>query len=555
MENRTCIKCSNNFSIDADEFSFYEKMKVPAPHVCPDCRFKMRAVWRNEVSLYSGQKCKMCDKSIISIFNPKSGYIVYCSNCYSSDRWDAKDYAKDYDYERPFFDQLKELTQKMPKSHLYITSGTGPMINSDYTNFVGGLKNCYLVFNSALVEDSAYSRGISSSKEVLDSYFCKNIDQCYEDINCHNSNKLFYSKNSTNCVDSYLLSSCSNLINCFGCVNLRNKSYCYFNEQLTKEEYNSKMESIIGSHKELEKEISKFKDFILQYPYKSGNNLNLVNSIGDYLFDCKNVKYSFEGGNGEDSRYIFSSRDFKDCYDILGYGIKGELLLNCVSVGFASRCIGSFLCENSQELEYSLFCKQSDKNLLGCDGLKNSQYCILNKQYSKEEYEKLREHIVKELTEQGLYGLMLPAELSPFAYNETIGQDNMPMTKDEAISQGFRWEDDIQMTKGKETIQLEEIPDNIKDVQDSITTEVFKCAHCERNYKITEQELFFYKRMNLPIPRICFYCRHQDRILRRGPIKFWDRSCDNCNKSITTNYAPDRPEIIYCEKCYQQEVM
>ena len=60
--------------------------------------------------------------------------------------------------------------------------------------------------------------------------------------------------------------------------------------------------------------------------------------------------------------------------------------------------------------------------------------------------------------------------------------------------------------------------------------------------------------MNIPVPRRCFFCRHHDRITRRGPFKLWKRNCDKCKKEIRTNYAPERPEIVYCEKCYQQEV-
>lgn len=553
-ENRNCQNCKNNFQIESDDFSFYEKMKVPAPHVCPDCRFKMRALWRNETTLYSGRKCDMCSKSILSIYSPNLPYKVFCNDCYISDEWNAMDYSADYDFSRPFFDQLKELTTRVPKASLYITSGIGAMINSNHTNCVGGLKNCFLVFNSAKIENGAYLRGLSDSKEVLDSYFGKNLEQCYENINCHKSNKLFYAQNSTSSVDSMLLMNCSNLVNCFGCVNLRNKSYCYFNEQLDKDEYFKKIQEIKGSYLKILEELEKFKKFILKFPLRSDNNINIVNSTGEYLFNCKNVNYSFECGGGEDSKWIFSARDFKDCYDILAYGIKGELLLDCVSVGYASKVIGSIGCENCENIEYSLFCKKSAKNLLGCDGLKNAQYCILNKQYTKEEYEKIREHIVKELTDLGIYGLMMPPSIAPFAYNETIAQDNMPLTKEEAIAQGFRWEDDIQKTTGKETLQPEQIPDHIRDVEDSILSEVLKCIDCERNYKITEQELLFYRKMILPIPRKCFYCRHRDRIEKRGPYKFWNRNCAKCEKEIITNYAPERPEIVYCEKCYQSEV-
>jgi hypothetical protein len=27
-----------------------------------------------------------------------------------------------------------------------------------------------------------------------------------------------------------------------------------------------------------------------------------------------------------------------------------------------------------------------------------------------------------------------------------------------------------------------------------------------------------------------------------------------CNEIVKTGYAPDSPDIVYCEKCYQQEV-
>ena len=42
----------------------------------------------------------------------------------------------------------------------------------------------------------------------------------------------------------------------------------------------------------------------------------------------------------------------------------------------------------------------------------------------------------------------------------------------------------------------------------------------------------------------------------RGPVKLWHRKCMNkgCNNEFETSYAPERPEIVYCESCYNQEV-
>jgi hypothetical protein len=316
------------------------------------------------------------------------------------------------------------------------------------------------------------------------------------------------------------------------------------------------MESFGGSYERLSIELEKFEKFRIKFPKRESNNINTVNSIGDYLNETKNVRYSFEiRGGGEDSKYCVSCKGVKDSSGLVGYGVKSNQLLESVSTGNSSRVIGSYAIDQSQNIEYSFSCRSNNHDLFGCDSIHKSQYCILNKQYEKEEYESIRDHIIKELKNQDLYGLMMPSNISPFAYNETLAYDNVPQTKEEVVALGFRWEDDVQMTKGKETLTSDKIPDKIKDIPDSITNEVLRCIQCDRNYKIIPQELLFYRKMNLPIPRKCFYCRHQNRIERRGPYKFWKRNCAHCDKEITTNYAPERPEIVYCESCYQKEVI
>ena len=156
------------------------------------------------------------------------------------------------------------------------------------------------------------------------------------------------------------------------------------------------------------------------------------------------------------------------------------------------------------------------------------------------------------------YGEFYPSELSPFGYNETVAQEKLqfPLSKDEVLSTGFNWQDNMQMTTGKETLTPEDIPDSIFEITNSITEEIFKCIDCSRNYKIILAELEFYKRMNIPLPRRCFYCRHNNRLNKKNPYKLWHRKCmaENCDNEFETSYSPDRPEIIYCEKCYQQEV-
>jgi hypothetical protein len=198
----------------------------------------------------------------------------------------------------------------------------------------------------------------------------------------------------------------------------------------------------------------------------------------------------------------------------------------------------------------------SSSDLFGCVGLRKKQYCILNKQYTKEEYEKL----VAEIKKQPFYGSTFPLDMHAFAYNETIAQELFPITKEEAEKQGYRWVDTA--TKNYNiTLKSENIPDSIEQVDEQILKETIGCAHegkcnhqCTEAFKITLSDFNFYKRMGVPIPKLCPNCRHFARLAQRNPIKLWDRNCAKCGKEIKTSYAPDRPEIVYCKQCYNSEV-
>ena len=218
----------------------------------------------------------------------------------------------------------------------------------------------------------------------------------------------------------------------------------------------------------------------------------------------------------------------------------------------------------SQNVQYAHHCHTSH-DLFGCASLRNAEYCILNKQYSKEEFEKLRAQIIQDMNNnpytdsRGVkykFGEFYPTELSYFGYNETIAQEQFPMTREEVFKNNWKWQDSFQLTKGKETIKSESIPEVIDDVKDQITKEILQCIDCERNYKITEAELTLYRRMQVPIPHRCFYCRLSTRLKKRNSYKLWHRKCmkPECTNEFETSYAPDRPEIVYCETCYNNEV-
>ena len=551
-ENKICQNCKQSYTVELDDVSFYQRMQVPVPKLCPDCRFQRRALFRNEMALYN-RKCDLCKASIISMYHPSAAYKVYCTACYESDAWDAYDYAMEYNSSKPFFDQLGALMRAVPKKALYTTSVAGPNINSPYINAAGGCKDSYMIFNGGNTEDSMYCRGVRFSNNTLDAYFGMKLENCYEAINCQQSSGIMYGQNITGSVDCYFGLNLSGCTNCFGCVNLRGASYCFFNEQVSKEEYDRRVRDVLGSYRKMENMQRRFDEHSLKYPRRETTNLKTVNSTGNFLSGCKNVRDSFEVMDSENCSYCFWSKGTKDSIGTMGYGWSSELLCECIAVGFSSRVIGSYGVDNAQDVSYS-FCITGCHDCFGCDGIKKAEFCILNKRYSPEEYARLKENIISELRQDEVYGLSFPPSLAPFAYNETVGQDNMPLTEEQAKSYGYRWQSDAQRTTGKETLQPERIPDNINDVTDASLKDIYRCIGCSRNYLVTPAELLFYRKMMLPLPRKCFFCRHADRLVRRGPMKIFDRTCAKCNKDIQTTYAPERPEIVYCESCYQNEV-
>jgi hypothetical protein len=566
-ETQICQNCKQEFVIETDDFAFYEKIKVPAPTFCPECRTIRRFTWRNERTLYH-RKCDATGKDIITMFSPEQPLIVYERDYWWSDKWDQLKSGRDYNFQKTFFQQFQDLFEKTPLPNL-ANSNT---INSDYGNHNAEMKNCYLAYACYEDEDISYSAGCVKCKNSLDIYKGFNFTQCYEDVLGTDMNRVFFSYDSDESVNSAFLHSCKNMIDSLGCINMRNKSNHIFNEQYTKEEYfKERAKYDFGSYKRLTEFKKKFAEFIKQHPRRYGFIQKSINSIGDNILNCKNVYMCFDiYGGVEDSKYLIHGwRGVKDVYD--GYGLGANFTNSYEVVDTGADATSNFFTvftHSCQYVNYTYAC-QNSKNLFGCVGLRSKQYCILNKQYTKEEYEEIIPKIIQQMNEMPYvdkkgriykYGEFFPTELSPFAYNETIAQEHNPKTKSEILEQGYRWkEPDIKQYKI--TIQSTDLPDHIKDVSDDILNQVIGCEHagkcneqCMGAFKIIPSELQFYRAMNFPLPRLCSNCRHYNRLSQRTPFKLWDRQCVKCGKEIKTSYAPNRPEIIYCEQCYNAEV-
>jgi hypothetical protein len=286
----------------------------------------------------------------------------------------------------------------------------------------------------------------------------------------------------------------------------------------------------------------------------------------------KNSKMIFDVyGEVEDSKYVVHTFTLRNGYDGYGIGDRGEFLYEGVDFGHnGARNSFGVLNHGSMDCAYVYMCYGA-KHLFGCIGIRNDEYYILNKKYTKEKYEELLLKIINHMNtmpyvdQKGRvykYGEFFPIDLCPFAYNETIAEEYYPLSETEAKNYGFKWKE-REKRDYKIKIKAEDLPDHIKDVDEFIIGKVIGCLHgggcaeqCTEAFKIIPEELQFYKRNNLALPRLCPNCRHFQRLKKRNPLKLWHRKCmkEGCENEFETSYAPEHSETIYCEKCYQQEV-
>jgi len=569
-KTKICQNCKNKFTIQPEDFEFYKKIDVPEPTFCPECRMQRRMAFRKESPIFYRRKCKATNKDLISFYHPKSPVKIYDQKYWWSDKWDPMEYGIDCDFNKTFFEQFYQLIKKVPFPAVFNDN----VDKSDYCNACTNIKNCYLVTNSGYGENAAYSNRIVKVKDSLDVYITDNSELCYQDLYCSNSYKIFFSNHCDSCVESWFLYDCRNCEHCFGCTNLRHKKYHIFNKPHSKEEYFKKLKEFdLGSYRNLVEQKKNFLDIYNKSIHKFANINKSVNISGDEIANSKNCYHCFDIKGCEDLKYVnWAGFGFplKDAYDCGPGAFLAELFYESIDAGAeSSRNLFANVSYYSSNIEYS-FNLHSCSNLFGCIGLRHKKYCILNKQYTKEEYKKLVPKIKEHMNQMPYkdkkgriykYGEFFPIEFSPFSYEESIAQEHFALSKNQTTEEGYPWFDKLK-SEYQPTIKAKNLPDHINDINKDILDDIIECDNKGKNcagssvFRLIAQELKFYQKQNIPLPRLCPSCRHRERIKQRNPLKLWKRKCmkEGCPNTFQTIYAPDRKEIVYCESCYNKEV-
>ncbi len=295
-----------------------------------------------------------------------------------------------------FFQELQRLILSLPKPPAKIYNSD----NCSFVDYIYNSKNLFYSFDCATCSDSTY---------IYDSYMCVNSldcdyavesELCYECVDLYKAFNCDFVEYCDNIRDSSFSYNCSNCHDVFGCVNLKNKSFCIFNRQLSEEEYREKLQrfkklppqQILQMVEELKKR------FPLTQTIGSQNENT---TYGNYINFDKDCYLCFDAAHDENCGYLYDSFYNIKCYDMTYASQNSQVSYEIVDSGQLFNCNFTVDSENCGDSFYLFHCNNV-KNSLGCVGLKNQEYCILNRQFTPEQFAQLKNQILQELNSKNM---------------------------------------------------------------------------------------------------------------------------------------------------------
>lgn len=273
--------------------------------------------------------------------------------------------------------------------------------NSPYVSYSGNLKNCHLLCGSEYDEDCYYGFWLYDSKDSVDCDYCQKCELCFDCLDCLECYSCSHSQDCVNCIDCEYCYDCTGCQNCFGSTGLRRKQFYIGNKQYPKEDYFKKVEEM-----KIKYSVDQLREILKQVSEKAPrlfvHVLNNENSTGDYVYNSKNAANCFDVKNLEDCGYCNNSLSLKDCFDMSNSYYNSELnyeVMSAMNIGNCNFCV---TCFDSNDLDHCEHVYNSH-DCFGCISLKHAEYCILNEQYSKDEYFKKVREIKEQMKQNGEY--------------------------------------------------------------------------------------------------------------------------------------------------------
>jgi len=595
IKTSICKYCGDYFIITDLEIKLLDKHCFKHPEHCPLCNFKLLYSLLNDKHLYHRKDSKTWRK-IISTYSESFSWDIYEANKYKKLVLDDFGLKFSKEISGDIFSQFNKLYNDFPKASRLIYPG---LENAEYSSHTWWSKNIYLSYCVFIdCEDIYYSlRVLWWCKNIYNSFNITWSSNIYTSRNIWNSHNIYFWETMIDCSNLLFSKDMNNCKECIFCCNQLNSKYKIFNKQYEKEEYQK-------IKKDIYKMINNKEQFkILMQKYQIFLNNNIIQESTD-TNRCEKVvgENTFDSNN---SINTFISSWLENCVNNMAIWNpdtnKISNIFNCVEAGWnCENCIWSssfgtniyniffsfWVVESSKNIYYSMDIESCEECMF-CSWLKGKKYCILNKEYEKEKYFKLKENIIKKLKEENKWWDPLPFLFTWYPYNDTLAYDYFKINKvininwsEEIIDKNSKWivklfSDDFisdaeldlwwkekikirWRTKNKEinipenadTIKAEDLPE-IQEIDEDILNKVIICTETWRPFKIIKQELDFLKKHNLPLPTIHNELRI-DKLINTRPtweLQLW--TCDKCRQETLTVYKEKPKHKIYCNTCYK----
>lgn len=411
---------------------------------------------------------------------------------------------KEYKKDASFFDQFGELLRITPLPYM-IHHGVGD--NIEYSDNCVDAKNAYLSTGVLYgAEDTFYSLWSIASRQIYNSFwvntqseivhFWKGISQSF---------KVFYSSFISGSSDIWFSSNLIWCQECILCDGLTNVGYHIKNIPYEKEEYFKKKQEML-EQKQL---FGKLYETVF-HTWKSYDDYHCS---GNYIRQSENIENGVFVENAKNGKNVVFAgwwkpiEEFYDCFSAGGlwksdyYAASqsggGEHVYCSVGIIFSSAIFYSYY------LEGCSFC-------LGCVWLRNKSYCILNTQYTKDEWLRLVDQIFSQMHSQWTLWDFFPGEINPFYYNDTAASFLGNRSRQDVLDKWYLWRDSgitIEAPAGANIISVDDISryesyqDGIWKIDRDICKKVIQDSQGNA-FVIISQECSFYEKYGLPLPRI-----------------------------------------------------
>ncbi len=503
MEQRICKITGRPFHVTEFEVDLLRKVgaannflsePLPLPDVYPTAVLRQMSPFGNQFYIYR-DKSALSGKSQLSRYNPAFGYQITTSEEFWSEEVDNTAFGRPYDFMRPFFEQWDELMHRC-----YLLPLLNAQIeNCEFANGCFNCKSCYLCFDTLESEDCLYcfacQKGLANfdcchAGECRYCYSCSDVTNCYECQHC---------RDCYNCSNCFACRDCRSCTDCFGCIGLNNGKYLLFNEQLSKEEYARRLQGFrLEAPDSRAAMLAEAGQIQAARGHATNTCINCENCTGSYLRNSNNLFHCYNTLNSKDCAFLLGGVQSRDHYSGCAYNSElGYCSLNSSSYN----CHFSYCASHCNNCWYSYYLFNNCSDCFGCASLKKKNYCILNFQYGKKEYDALLPRIVEHMKSTGEWCEWFPVQVSTNTYQESWAHEYLEDIPEEEIHRrGYKIGTVTHQAADANAVDVEKLPQPI--AAEMVLGKSIRCRVSGQAFSFQAAELEFYRKYSIPVPPV-----------------------------------------------------